>query len=443
MIVKNEERHLARCLESVRRHVDEIVIVDTGSTDKTLEIASLYGAKLSFFSWTGDFSEARNYALSLVQGPWVLWLDADEELALPEKKADLKAECSKTDGAAFLVPIRNFHQDGSFDIHHAVRLFRKVNGIRFEGKAHEGVDAWLLRFGARIVPANFVINHYGYAVNPEEIREKLLRNLRSLREQLAQNPLDATTHYQMGYTLFGLGEKHEALRCLKTAYALKPPTKNLECKILNLLCLDAYDRGDYLLTERYARQSLQKVTRQNTARLYLALSLYAQKRYKEAFPLLWECYQFGRLPVWQRRTDVTQEHFYKEAALLGALAIAARETGQEALALQFFRRYGQTFGETAEIAAHEGLSLLHCGAFEQATDRLERAHRLGMPIEELAPPLAYAYLQSGHPEKAWILYQKCRQHFHKDMAGRNTEALLLKWKEKKSCEAEEEDGWSR
>ncbi len=440
MIVKNEERHLARCLESVRRHVDEIVIVDTGSTDKTLEIASLYGAKLSFFSWTGDFSEARNYALSLVQGPWVLWLDADEELALPEKKADLKAECSKTDGAAFLVPIRNFHQDGSFDIHHAVRLFRKVNGIRFEGKAHEGVDAWLARMGGKLAPASFVINHYGYAISEEEMRAKLHRNLELLEKQLALNPQHATSHYMVGYTLFGLGQREEALRSLKTAYALKPPTKNLECKILNLLSLDAYFQQDCALAERYARQSLAKISQQNTARLYLGLSLYAQRRYKEAFPFLWQAYQFGRLPVEQRRTALTQEHFYKENALLGALAVAAREAGEEAMAVQFFRRYRKSFGETAEVLAHEGLSLLHCGAYEQAVDRFEEAFKRGMPMEDLAPPLAYAFFQSGRPGKALALYRRYPGQFLKDVAGRNTAALILAWKTQRFSKTEGNDG---
>lgn len=432
MIVKNEEKHLPRCLESARPHVDEIVIVDTGSTDGTLEIAHRYGAKIFSFSWTGDFSEARNYALALVERPWVLWLDADEELDSAARTIDLRAECVKTDGDAFLVPIRNFRLDGSYEVHHAVRLFRKLAGISFEGAAHEGVDRWLGRLGRRVVPARFIVNHYGYALSEEELHRKLLRNLESLKKELARDPRDPTAHYMVGYTLFGLGERDEALRSLKTAYALKPPSKILECMILNLLSLDAYRREDYLRTERYARQSLAKISQQNTARLYLGLSLYAQERYKEAFPLLWQAYQFGRLPVLQRRTALTQEHFYKENGLLEVLAIAAQEAGERVLAAQFFRRYRMTFGETAEIIAREGLNLLYCGAYDQALDRLERSSTLGMPMEELAPPLAYSLFQSGRPEEAWALYQKYRQKFYQDIGGQNTAALLLAWKAQSS-----------
>ncbi len=80
MIVKNEEKHLARCLSSVKDVADEIVIVDTGSTDKTIEIAESFSAKIFHFDWVNDFSAARNFALSKCTGDWILYLDADEEL---------------------------------------------------------------------------------------------------------------------------------------------------------------------------------------------------------------------------------------------------------------------------------------------------------------------------------------------------------------------------
>lgn len=437
MIVKNEEKHLPRCLASVSAHVDELVVVDTGSSDGTLDVARRYGAKLSFFSWTGDFSEARNYALSLVQGSWVLFLDADEELIIPQKDVCLKTICEKTDTDAFSVPIRNFHQDGSFDVHYAVRLFRKLPGIRFEGRAHEVVDTWLIRFGRKIISAPFIINHYGYAISQEDLRRKLLRNLESLQRQLAENPKDPVAHYRVGSTLYDLGDRDEARRALKTAYALQPPTEVIKCMILNLLCLDAYESKDYALVEHYARRSLATIPHQNTAHLYLGLSLVGQRRHKEAFPHLWRAYQFGRLPVLQRRTALTQEHFYKEEALLGALAVAARDAGQEALAAQFFRKYHQTFGKTPEALAHEGLSLLHCGAFAQAATCLEQASTLGMPMEDVAPPLAYAYFRSGRPREALAVYRRYKQSFDRDTAGRHTAALVRAWAARKFSNPEE------
>lgn len=441
MIVKNEEKQLPSCLESVRAHVDEIVVVDTGSTDGTLEVARRSGAKLSIFSWTGDFSEARNYALSLVESPWVLWLDADEQLDLTGKFVNLKAQCSETNGDAFLVPIRNFRLDGSYDVHHAVRLFRKLPGICFEGAAHEGVDRCLVRLGRRINPASFIINHFGYAISKEALRRKLLRNLESLEKDIRKKPQDPTTHYMVGYSLWGLGEKDKALRFLKRAYALKPPTKVLECKILNLLCLDAYENENYPYMERYARQSLTKISRQTTARLYLGLSLYAQKRYKEALPFLLQTYQFARLPLLQRRTALPQEHFYKEEALLSACAIALQEVGERVLAAQFFRKYRKSFGETPEMMVREGLNLLHCGAFEQAVEWLEKAATIGISLEDVAPPLAYALIRSGYPTKAMTLYRKYTYRFYQDTAGRET-AELLKYVSRRFSTSGENHGWS-
>ena len=83
MIVKNEEEMLPGCLEAVRDAVDEMVIVDTGSSDRTVEIAESFGAKVVHFPWNGSFADARNCSLDHATGDWVLYLDADEHL-VPE-----------------------------------------------------------------------------------------------------------------------------------------------------------------------------------------------------------------------------------------------------------------------------------------------------------------------------------------------------------------------
>ncbi|MBC8066081.1 MAG: glycosyltransferase family 2 protein, partial [Chlorobia bacterium] len=83
LIVKNESKNLSRCLESLKGIVDEIVVVDTGSTDDTVAIAESFGAKMGSFEWSHDFSAARNHSLEIATGDWVLWIDADEVL-VPE-----------------------------------------------------------------------------------------------------------------------------------------------------------------------------------------------------------------------------------------------------------------------------------------------------------------------------------------------------------------------
>ena len=114
MIVKNEEKHLVRCLRSVRDVVDEMIIVDTGSTDKTIDIAKVFGAKVFDFPWTGDFSAARNHSLAQATGDWILILDADEVISsrdFDELKALIRKRTPSP--AAYSIVTRNYMNNTS------------------------------------------------------------------------------------------------------------------------------------------------------------------------------------------------------------------------------------------------------------------------------------------------------------------------------------------
>ena len=114
MIVKNEEKHLVKCLKSVRDVVDEMIIVDTGSTDKTIDIARVFGAKVFDFPWTGDFSAARNHSLAQATGDWILVLDADEVISardFDELKALIRKRSSSP--VAYSIVTRNYTNNAS------------------------------------------------------------------------------------------------------------------------------------------------------------------------------------------------------------------------------------------------------------------------------------------------------------------------------------------
>jgi tetratricopeptide (TPR) repeat protein len=194
MIVRNEEHNLERCLRSVQGVVDEIIIVDTGSTDRTPEIAARYGAKVFHHVWQDDFALARNASLKQAAGDWILALDADEELA-PDTQARLRSVLSATTADGLLVCQRNFFSAkalASYGDVNYVRLFRNRPGVGYELALHEQITPSILRQNGRLETSDLVIWHYGYTQPVVQGQEgRFQRNIRVLEQELARSPQSA------------------------------------------------------------------------------------------------------------------------------------------------------------------------------------------------------------------------------------------------------------
>jgi glycosyltransferase involved in cell wall biosynthesis len=178
LIVRNEERNLQACLDSVRALTDEIVVVDTGSTDSTPHIAAHNGAKVIPFDFAFvDFAAARNQALVHATGRWILVLDADETL----------------DRTSFVVPSEDAghyverHNPTSTD--YAVRLFPNRPDYRYRGRVHETIDAAILAAGGRLRRSNIQI-HHSASSDPESRRRKNHWYIQILKEEIAADPTD-------------------------------------------------------------------------------------------------------------------------------------------------------------------------------------------------------------------------------------------------------------
>ncbi|MGH9445421.1 MAG: glycosyltransferase, partial [Terriglobia bacterium] len=221
MITKNAEATLAQCLESVRQVADEIVIADTGSTDRSIEIAQQYGATVFDIPWEKDFSKARNRCLAKVRSGWVLMMDADEALG-PDAATLMPSHLSDGLTMGYTVTIRNYVHDldcflwdqpakpnddsppfarqylGHVD-HVNVRLFRRHPEVYFEGCVHETVGYRLIQLGMRIGDAKFAIHHFGFT-DAEEIRAGKALFYRELgREKVRELPENALAHYELGF----------------------------------------------------------------------------------------------------------------------------------------------------------------------------------------------------------------------------------------------------
>jgi glycosyltransferase involved in cell wall biosynthesis len=166
-IVKNEAQNLARCLASVKPYVDELIVVDTGSTDNTIAIAQQYGAKVSHFEWCNDFAAARNYANSLASCDWILTLDADEELEILNPDWILQLQSTSEDIQGFTIGLRGDNA-GETEMQ-TIRLFRNHPAMQYRDRYHEYLtyQGQALHSDHPLVqPLKGVeIIHYGYADN--------------------------------------------------------------------------------------------------------------------------------------------------------------------------------------------------------------------------------------------------------------------------------------
>ena len=205
LIVKNEAELLPQCLASIKDAVDEIIVVDTGSTDRSVEIAESFGARVYHHPWENDFSKHRNQSLSYASGKWILIIDADEKLDQDSVPLIRKAvHESKSPLIAGMV--RNFQNEHtSTGGGLSVRLFRNQMGFHYEGIVHNQ-----LKFSETPVYFPYVIWHYGYDLGEEKKMEKFMRSLPLLIKQAQRSPEDHVTRHHLAVTYFAVQDWENA-----------------------------------------------------------------------------------------------------------------------------------------------------------------------------------------------------------------------------------------
>jgi glycosyltransferase involved in cell wall biosynthesis len=209
LIVRDEERFLEQCLRSLAGRVDEIVVIDTGSTDRSREIAADLGARLLDYHWTDDFAAARNAAVEASHGEWVLYIDADERV-VEFDRANVERLLAAPDHVCYTVL---FRPQSGFTRYREHRVFRNRPKLRFRGIIHESLipalDELVAREGLRVGASAIALEHYGY---DGDIRHKHPRNLPMLEKRLARDPAHVYSWAHLGATLLGLGDAAGAER---------------------------------------------------------------------------------------------------------------------------------------------------------------------------------------------------------------------------------------
>ncbi|MCM3628004.1 glycosyltransferase [Paenibacillus glycanilyticus] len=417
MIVKNEEKHLPGCLDSVQGIADEIIIVDTGSTDETVAIAERYGAVVIRSGWEHDFAKARNKGVERASGEWILFLDADEQLD-ETTKPQLLAFAGHAELSALLLQIRNQigpdHDQGS-TIHPVLRMFRNDPAHRFEGRIHEQISFSILRKNpsARFHLTDVVIHHYGYRTQVVAEKNKLKRNMELLELALAEEPGNTFHRYNIGVEYLRNNRAADALEAFRTARRS-----------------DGFEQLSYAhLVLKYESLSLQllgrweeaaAVAREGTAMFpdytdlwhYIALCGASTGRYKAAMEAAEKALEMGAAPARYHtedgmgtfRTAYLQGRIYEalldEQGVVQAYITALRF--KPSLLPPLFRlcKFMRTAGREGQLAAL-------------------MARRIACPDEAAMLKLAGVMVASGCPDSA-VSYLEWQAELYKEPALRSS-----------------------
>jgi len=351
MIVKNEERSLGRCLEAAKPLVDQVVIADTGSSDRTAEIARAMGAAVMEFPWVNDFSAARNFALDHSDADWNLVLDADEYLR-PCSRQDLEKGLKGRSGIWLGGLTRYDSYEGSDGISQSTSVLPRVlpRGVRYTGTIHEQPEG---DYPCYALPLE--ADHDGYLV-----ADKGERNLPYLQEAVELHPMDGYYQFQLASTLRNLKRLEESLKYFRGFYALAEPVSGYRAGGVVLYLYTLLDLGTReCLDEAAGIVGREEEALGNFPDFCFVCGLFYMKRvlsdvgrYIGLLPNIEKCYlkclSLGERP---ELGGVVGTGSFKAAYNLGAWY---EVSGQEAKAVRYYQEaakagYGPAKGRLREI----------------------------------------------------------------------------------------------
>ncbi len=369
MIVKNEAAIMAQCLDSISPVADEIVVVDTGSTDETAEIAREYHAKVILSDWRDDFSYSRNLSLQACSSTWILWIDADDRV--PTNSLPLLAHLKREQpDKVFAMIIKNQRLDGTGTEFLQARMFPNNPAIRFNGAIHEQMMPSASRLGMNMVSTEVVIEHHGYASH-EELKKKAQRNVRLLLKHTKTTSNDPVTCIEIGDSFQIMEDFNQATEWYKKVIHNKQEDKTTKTlasqahmglgNILNRAdnfqeALDHFDQAHLLCPER-------------SDVLYCkAVSLEMLKQKEEAVQCLSEIFSMKpvALPVGVdfRQTEIK--------AYLRAIRLL-RELGEKEKLLNLCEQALRKLSDRQEIQNMAGVSFLQCNKLLEALHCFEKS----------------------------------------------------------------------
>lgn len=303
MIVKNEEKYLGRCLDSVKNIVDEMVIVDTGSSDSTVEIAQSFGARVYHYEWNDSFADARNFALSKATKDWILIMDADDELERTDTgkittviNSGIRANACYMKTLCYCGEVLD---ENNIVLNLNIRLIRNFVGYKFKGRIHE-----------QIVPSrkdvetgnnaltfdNIRFYHYGYLRDVIFEQDKRRRNIRLIEKELEGNPENCIMLFYLGNEYYAMLNCIQAKEYYQKSYALLDKKSTLGTKILLKLVMCCQMLGQFNEELKYLKEGFKLYPDFTDFEFTYANLLVMQKKPLSAIRSLNKCIKSGNPP---------------------------------------------------------------------------------------------------------------------------------------------------
>lgn len=465
MIVKNEEELLQRCLSSIKNVADEIIIVDTGSTDNTITIANSFGAKIYHRPWNDSFSDARNYSLNYASGDWILQIDADEEL----EQADIPKLQSAVNNPRYNGIVVAIHSDIKDNIHkfYNTRIFRRGKGF-YKDIIHEQI----IMEGERL-PTEIRLYHRGYNLDEKRMQIKWQRTTRLLKKQIEQNEFDSFAWFNLirnyrTQELFqdGINAGEEALKKITLNSCLNEAGRTGNTQHYAMITYETANcylhKGDFVKARELCYTTLSKleasgITPENVDITFtLACTYLKEGSYKKAIDYFkrflslreWHLkhmntnslmidtlgydyaanngmgYCFGYLGQWEISINYLQK-----AILCNPKSLTAyRNLASYYSSIESYNKATHILLKAvSEGIADDGVLLrlgelyIHQKAYEMATPYLEEYLKKHPKDKSTLLKLAWLYEKSGHLEAALIGYRSARAaqesyggQFHKE-----------------------------
>lgn len=409
MIVRDEAENLKKYLSRFCDFFDDVVVVDTGSVDDTLEVASSLGARVFNIPWENDFSRARNESLRRAKGDWILVLDADEAVDKEGIKR-LREVAAKTPALGLQLPIYNYNAEEKVGVvNFALRFFRKNPAIRFKGRVHETVEESIVALGGAIGRIDVPIHHFGYT-SPEEVRRKNLeRNFPIIEEIFREDPdnLQAALYYAKT-KLIVLGEKEEAKKALLHIVG-RPEWRGKPAYIEALFYLGQlfFMEGNLKIAERLWERVHRYDPYLPDALFALGNLAFEREDYCKALNL-WE--EILQLEVGKSKTNLLKFAFTDEV-LYERLLRSAIFTEEWEKAMQYGEKMRKLKPDDANVLHNLALAYFQGGHYEDAEILWRETLSRDPQHPEARSLLFYLYTVTGRPEEARSVLEEVERVF--------------------------------